>query len=253
MSQSRALANAMFPDVPGPWLELANSFLAWVFLADDELERCADEREAGLCAAAIIAPAEPSATASRAEWAKVLLRLSAFGSRRRHAASFLTHVHEFLDGCVWEAANRWRQSPPPLQSYRRMRPHTGATWSLLRIALAAGDVSLDAEHHPLTQRVLAKAVWLPCLANDLVSVEKELAAGDFHNAVILHMRETGTSVGEARRAFAMEYERTRTAFDDELASADLPLDLEQRRLITNLVTGADRWQAESARYRIAPA
>lgn len=232
----------MFPDVSGPWLELVSSFAVWVFSADDELERCVDAHEARLRAASIAGAENP-------RWSDLLQRLSVFGSRQRHAASFMLHVHEFVDGCVWEAANRARKSAPSSESYRTIRPHTGAVLPFLRLALAIGDVSLDAELHPLSQQLLHKAAWLPCLANDLMSAEKELAAGDFHNVVILRVRETGDSVSEAHRVLAHEYEQMRAAFTRELAAVELPLSHEQRRLIANLVTGADRWQADDARYR----
>ena len=249
MSQFREVANVLFPDVSAPWLELVSSFTAWSFAADDELERCVDEHAASARAAAITAQADANGEDPlSAGLAQVLTRLSAFEWRRRHAASFVAHVHEFLDGCVWEASNRQRRTPPSLESYRYMRPYTGAIWPFLRVALAAGDVPLEAERHPLTQRILAKAAWLPCLANDLVSAEKEFASGDFHNTVILQMRESGASLTEAGRVVSAEYDLTRAAFDDELTARELPLDLGQRRLIANLVTGVERWQKSSARY-----
>jgi hypothetical protein len=241
---SHSLAAAMFPDAPGPWLELASSFTVWVLSADDELERCVDEREARACVAAVSNAGDP-------RWSELLLRLSVLEACPRQAASFMLHVHEFLDGCVWEAANRARGSAPSSDSYRTMRPHTGAILPFLRLALALGDVSLDAECHPLSQQLLRKAAWLPCLANDLISAEKELAAGDFHNCVILRMHETGETLSAAHHVLAQEYAQIRAAFARELGAAELPFNQEQRRLLANLVSGADRWQADDARYRAA--
>ena len=84
-------------------------------------------------------------------------------------------------------------------------------WPFLRLALTATDVTLEQEQR--VPQILEAVVWLPCLANDLVSAEKELQSGDFHNAVILSMHEHGLDLATARSTLDRAYAAEREAFE----------------------------------------
>jgi Terpene synthase family 2, C-terminal metal binding len=239
---SAELAKAMFPRLPPEWLEVAAAWTAWSFAADDQLDRCDDPARA-------LARAEE--LRRHAELGRIV---GAFGRRAdaRQTAAFVQHVGDFLDACVWEAGNRQLGTPPPVESYRLMRPFTGAMWPFLRIALAALELPLEVERHPEVRRALAAAAWLPCLDNDIVSAAKELRGGEWHNAVILHMRAAGLTLSQALGAARRDYQRQLAEYERLLADlrAQALLSEEAHAALSAVVGGAHRWLAKSRRYSL---
>jgi hypothetical protein len=236
--ESQHVAAVMFPQLEGPWRVVATAVVAWIIAADDVLEAHRDVASARARADQI--------SARKGALGHALGRIeTAFAAlaSRRQVSAFVSHVDTFLDACVWETGNRVIAQPPTLETYRHMRPHTGAMWAFIRIALAAHDVPLAIES--ASDSVLDEIAWLPCLANDLVSVDKELAAGDFHNAVILGNRAGNA---DARADLHASYTTARNLLPARLAAT--PLDATARDALWALVAGADQWLTASARYEL---
>lgn len=232
------LIEAMYPDVAPGWRELVLRYATWTFDADDALDRCRDAAASRACADDL-----------RRGIAGVADAVAA-ASSRHHGSALAAHVDDFFDACAWEAANRDAARVPSFEEYRRMRPHTGAMWGFLRLALAASEVASSVEVAAPARRLFEQIVWLPCLANDLVSFDKELATGDVHNAVAICMHEHRESAVEARRAMAAVYQCERAAFDAELAASAGVFSAQQRAALQALVAGSERWLQGSARYAL---
>lgn len=109
--------------------------------------------------------------------------------------SFIEDVKQYFDAHRWEAANRAAGRAPGFTAYRTMRPYTSAVYTCFSLFQITDGLELTG---PLCRdRVIQQAAHLACMViaycNDLQSLGRELQHGDFHNSVIVLMRDRGCS------------------------------------------------------------
>lgn len=117
----------------------------------------------------------------------------------------------------WEARNRLLQRVPIEQSYRRMRRYTGAVYVFLDLIEFAQNLELSESMRadPSIQSLRRKANNVICWFNDIVSLEKELRAGDMHNyAVVIH-HQRGVSLADAVDMVVYFHNREVASFERE--------------------------------------
>ncbi|POX43513.1 pentalenene synthase [Streptomyces sp. Ru73] len=260
-----------YPDAGPDELALATDFNAWFFLFDDQFDG-----ELGQCPEAVahfvdrvvrtmddapeLLPEEPDSplvSGYRDIWRRITA-----GAPRAWQLRFRDHWERYLGAYHWEAQNRTRKGVLPLEQYLKGRRDSIGVQPCLDFTERCGGYVLPRELHgrpPLAElrRLTAEVV---IFVNDVVSVDKELAAGDVNNSVIILQRSTGCTPDQAVRRII----RTANARVDQFQqiAATLPATLRELGVpaevhdhvahyvtgMRHLMTGNLVWSQETPRY-----
>lgn len=168
---------------------------------------------------------------------------------------FVENNRDYLTGTEWEAHTRASDDIPDLHTFmpnRRSASGARTTFDLMELALDCPlptDIYQRETVTALREAAANAAAW----TNDVYSLQKELAADEVHNLVVVIRHEQGCSVQEAviRSCELIEAETRRfEAFSQRLTVAtdtDAPL----QAYITGLeyvLSGNLAWSKETARY-----
>lgn len=208
---ARVHARASFEE-----LALTNDFFTWLFLLDDQFDDSSYGRQParmkgvvdrllmvlGIERGTDVQPLEgPIADALRELWE----RAGAL-TTPRWQERFAGHLRDYLDAYIWETGLRERAETPELSLYIKKRQDAGAMRLALDYIDLAEHVELPPEVYESTpvQALLLLTNNIVCWQNDIVSVEKELAHGDYSNLVLVLARAYNLSLQEGvERANAM--------------------------------------------------
>jgi hypothetical protein len=183
--------------------------------------------------------------------------------RSRAAPGWATRfIHSFEDytrGCLWEAENRALQRVPSVAEYIERRRQTSAVYVFFDLIELAEQVTLpDEVHrhlHGLKMRANDGVAWF----NDIISLEKELRAGDVHNLVIVlqheHQLSVQAAVNQAARLFNARMQGY-IELEERMPSFGAEIDEPLRRYLRGLrswVRGNMDWSFETGRYGMARA
>jgi hypothetical protein len=169
---------------------------------------------------------------------------------------FIATFEDYASGCVWEARNRATNTIPSVIEYTEMRRKTSALYIFFDLIELADHVSLPPEvlehEHIRNLKLLANdgVAWF----NDLVSLEKEIRVGDFHNLVLIMQHERDLTLQEAVESAAQLFNAMVAAYIE--LEADTPsfgaaVDAEVQRYLAGLrywVRGNIDWSYETGRY-----
>jgi hypothetical protein len=265
------LAARCYPSAPEPVLFLAADWLAWLFVFDDlndegplgrdpaELSAFTENLRSGVFDQPMSNPGDPLTAALSDIWHRIRGRSSSAWRDR-----FEGHVADYLDACVWQAAQRATRNVPGMRAFREMRRRAGAIWpSFDLIELAVGQALPESVCRDRTYRRLTmQAADVVCWTNDLMTFEKELAHDDMHNMVLVTKARTGCSLQDARRSVEKMVERSVDGFLETEARlpelcAQLGLRDEQRDVLFRCVAqlrswmrGHVDWSWHTIRYRV---
>jgi hypothetical protein len=184
-------------------------------------------------------------------------RMMAFGSEG-WMQRFSRSIEEYFNACVWEARNKAAQTIPDIASYIQMRELTGAVQPSFELAgvLRLAEISPEMMEEQVLERLNVMANHAICWFNDIVSLEKELQAGEIHNLVFLIQRERGSSLEEALQQAARMHDDELRAFlelEQALPSWGEPIDTGVRRYVDVLrcwIRANVDWSLGSERYRV---
>ncbi|UGT62210.1 terpene synthase family protein [Nocardia asteroides] len=260
-----AFAAATYPAADAPGLELVTDWLAWLFLLDDLLDdgalgRSPEQLSALLTAImAVLAGRAPEAGAAPIVHAlDDLWRRTAPGTGEVWRHRFTGHATQCALAVVWEVDNRVRGVVPSEAEYLERRRHTGAIYPCMDLIEVVEGIELpDAVYRsgPFT-RALDAACDVVCWTNDLVSLDKEVALGEYHNLVVLLEHWRGIDRGDALelgRARAAERLREFHGAEAEVLAAHHGHRAELATYLAGMrswMRGHLDWSASSGRYRL---
>jgi 5-epi-alpha-selinene synthase len=169
---------------------------------------------------------------------------------------FAERLREMFIGYVWEAINREQALRPSVLAYRKMRTTTIGLYPQFLLGELALGIALTREEkaHPVLQQLMAATSNCVGWANDMLTYEKELQQGEFHNLVLLLAEEQAMSVEDALwRVAALHNQELR----DFLAiEAQLPSFSEAEEDVRSFIAmlkswmrGHLDWAEETGRYR----
>ncbi|NGO69917.1 isoafricanol synthase [Streptomyces boncukensis] len=261
-----------YPEAGAHDLAVAADLNAWFFVFDDQF----DNSELGRAPARIgplvetlmralsdgpPPPAERSAGALSSALRDVWVRASA-GMPEHWRRRFRGHWHAYLSAYEAEAAHRTAAVSPTLPRFLAVRRHSIGVQPCLDLAERCCGFTLpDAVHRALPLAVLRELTAdVVLFVNDVLSLEKELAAGDVNNSVLVLRARTGCDLPEAVRR-TTRLANARVARFQELAAA-LPGFLEREGLpepvrrntaryteaMRHLMRGNLSWSLETPRY-----
>jgi 5-epi-alpha-selinene synthase len=185
---------------------LGAHWIAWLFTLDDEF----DELEVG-SKPLILSQAfqkflnilrglePPTETPLSLALEDLRLRTLGFAPSLDWMERFIESIAQYFSACCWEAQNREQQTFPDLKTYLQLRQHSGGQPIVVALVelmegTALPEVALEHEQvRSLAEMTLNLMAW----SNDILSVEKELRAGDLHNLVLVLMAESALSQDEA--------------------------------------------------------
>jgi 5-epi-alpha-selinene synthase len=257
-----------YPTAPFTDLALANDWNCWGFLLDDIDDDSALARKPealqGMFADILrVLQGDTSAMHGgplidglRDVWGR-LTALTTLEWRRRFQAT----LGAGLAAYHWEAANRAGKIIPDRATYLAQRRQTGGwlTDAALVDVVERFTVPDDFLRHPIIAQLLEAANNAICWANDLYSLEKEIARGDVHNLVLVLQHEEGCALPDAIARVAALHDDEVRRFE-ALAQAVPRFGDERDRMATayirfcqNFMSGNIAWSRQSGRYRAVAA
>ncbi|MEJ7598128.1 MAG: terpene synthase [Kofleriaceae bacterium] len=260
------LAARAYPDACLDTLGIAAAWATWLFLRDDQCD------EGGIScdprAMRILADHQIDVLAGRRPHHRDDPLTSALADLRdrmlargggRWMARFLGNVQDYFDASIWESDNRARGRVPDLSTYVRLRDLTGAVRTCFDIfELIEGALAIEARHDARLARLMRLANRAICWSNDLFSIRKELAHGDFHNLAIVLQHEEAIPLRDAiDRAVEMHDDAVRSFEHHEhrlLETTGSPQIHQFVDALKGWVRANLDWSIETGRYaRIEPA
>lgn len=192
----------------------------------------------------------------------VMVGLSDVWDRMRTKATpdwverFIATFEDYARGCIWEAHNRVTNTTPSVIEYTEMRRKTSALYIFFDLIELADGVRLPLEilEHEHVQNLKLMANDGVAWFNDIVSLEKEIKAGDIHNLVLVMQHERDLDLQESVDSASGLFNALIEAYME--LEADTPsfgteIDAELQRYLAGLrywVRGNIDWSYETGRY-----
>ncbi|WP_329466655.1 isoafricanol synthase [Streptomyces sp. NBC_01431] len=259
-----------YPDASDRHLALATDLNAWFFVFDDQFDGPLGKRpefvlrqvDTVLRTMSDAPPVPGEATNRLAESFRDLWQRLTADTPMLWQDRFRTHWREYLTAYHWEALNRTRNGTLSLPGFLRGRRDSIGVQPCLDLVERCGGYTLPRELHegePLAEmREITADVVI--FVNDMVSVDKELAAGDVNNSVIILLRQEMCTVDQAVRRVARlanarldRFQELAAELDGRLAETALPAQVRSQvddyvEGMRALMSGNLAWSLETARY-----
>ncbi|MEV6316064.1 isoafricanol synthase [Streptomyces sp. NPDC051776] len=199
-----------YPDATGTDLELATDFNAWFFIFDDQFDGRLGMRPEDIEQVVVSIDRTMAADDSsfRIPGSSAPPLVQGFHNIWRRATAGTTTVWQRRFRSNWqaylaahrgEALNRTAEHLPSLPEFLSVRRASIGVQPCLDFTERCGGYTLPEELHgasPLAEmREITADVVI--FVNDIVSLVKELAAGDVNNSVIIHRERTGCTMDQA--------------------------------------------------------
>ena len=169
---------------------------------------------------------------------------------------FGEHLDRLFRTFVDEAKYRHLEAVPELGIYRKMREVSVGLYFGFRLGELTDTITLPAavREDPTVRSLESKAAYIVGLANDIYTIEKEMAKGEVNNMVLVLMQEEHLDFDQAlARAVELHDTETReySALTRRLPSFTKEVDEELRRyvdVLTSMISGHRTWATETTRY-----
>ncbi|MFD9789995.1 isoafricanol synthase [Streptomyces sp. NPDC059070] len=259
-----------YPDASDADLALATDLNAWFFVFDDQFDgpigrqpdAVARQIDIMLRTMSDRGPAPGDPTNHLAGTLAELWQRLGEGTPMLWRERFRDHWRDYLTAYHWEAVNRTRTGLPSLPGFLRGRRDSIGVQPCLDLVERCGRYTLPHELH--SGSPLAEMRWITAdvviFVNDIVSADKELAAGDVNNSVIILHKGSGMSVARAAREVARmansrveRFQALAAELSDALAGAGVSDQLRARvddyvAGMRALMSGNLAWSRTTARY-----
>ncbi|CAG6394629.1 pentalenene synthase [Streptomyces cocklensis] len=258
-----------YPDATAPDLELAADFNAWFFIFDDQFDGGLGTRPAEIrqvvadLAGTMTTEGEPPRDVGDSPLARgfrdIWLR-STEGTPAGWRQRFGTHWRAYLDAHEAEALHRTADRLPSLEEFLEVRRESIGVRPCLDFAERCGGYALPDEVYdiPALREMREITGDVVIFVNDIVSLVKELAAGDVNNTVVVHRAHKGCTVEEAvghvsalANARTARFVRLATALPGALALRGVPR--ETRGHVEHYVDGMRHLMAGNLTWSLATA
>jgi Terpene synthase family 2, C-terminal metal binding len=261
-----------YPDATARDLELACDLNAWFFIFDDQFDGPLGTRpeEIRPMVDALVAtmtvedrpcpPGDRDASLVRA-FRDVWLRTTA-GTPHHWRLRLRRHWQAYLAAHETEAHHRNAARPPSLRQFLAVRRHTIGVQPCLDFTERCGGYTLpDDLHGSLPLREMREiTVDVVIFVNDIVSLAKELAAGDINNSVVVHREQQGCTLQESvahitglTNARTARFTRLTAALPGTLAERGVPRQTRRHidhyvESMRHLMAGNLTWSLSTSRY-----
>ncbi|HEY3479848.1 MAG TPA: isoafricanol synthase [Streptomyces sp.] len=261
-----------YPDATASGLELAADFNAWFFIFDDqfdgglgtrpeEIRRVVDTLAATMTVEGTTEARDAGDTGEDTPLVRafrdIWLRSTA-SAPLSWRLRFRAHWRAYLDAHEGEAHQRNAEQPPSFKEFLDVRRDSIGVRPCLDFTERCGGYALPDDLHasPALAEMREITGDVVIFVNDIISLVKELAAGDVTNSVVVHRAQQGCTVEESVEHIS-GLANTRTARFTRLAAA-LPGTLarrgvpqETREHVTHYVDGMRHLMAGNLAWSLA--
>jgi hypothetical protein len=188
------LGARFFPYTSEAQATIGAQWIAWLFTLDDEFDESAIGGQPETLAQAFqkfvdILEGQPPAHQTPLSLAlqDLTSRTAQYSPDPSWMKRFIISIQQYFNACRQEACNRKEATPPSPNEFIPLRQHAGAqTIVIALIEMMEGILLPNAVlQHPRIQALSEITMNLMGWGNDVLSVDKELRAGDFHNLVLI--------------------------------------------------------------------
>jgi len=237
-------------------LELIIDFAIWLFFWDDQFDTAVggerllapeqvqrlNERAAALLEGAAVEPDEGVLMWSLVELRERLTQRMSEGWWRR----FVRDLEGYLAATVQESAYRRALRQPDVAEYIHLRRQSGGVYPMLDlIEVATGcELSAEASRHPLVRELMSTTVDIVCWANDLFSLENDLADAGHLSLVFSLEQHLGLPLQEALNLAASMHDaevRNFIGLEQGLLCFNEAQDAAQDAAVVSYVDGLKSW------------
>jgi hypothetical protein len=261
------LMGCAYPTADSDLLGVIADWNTWTFLVDNQLDHHTlglDPQRLGAFAVCMDAILRGDTPNDQAVAQLPLLRSLSDVAARLRARSiplwmdrFRRNVAATLAMCVQEARNRRHGQIPDEHTYMEMRPHTSGVFCFLDLIELAQGYVLPGEvrYHPIVDQLVCLTAEIIFLANDIVSLGKEVAQGDGNNLIIIAQHAHGwplatalAYVVERHNTAVLTFQRVRAQLPEAIGKDGQTVESYVRGLETWIRANMD-WSVETGRYR----
>jgi 5-epi-alpha-selinene synthase len=173
---------------------LGSDWIAWLFTLDDEFDELNVGAEPSILSnafekfSAILRGKEsPTSTPLSLALDDLRQRTLKFAPNLDWMERFIQSVEKYFRACCWEAQNRQTNTHPDLETYIRLRQDSGAQPIVVALVELMEGTALpdDLLEHPQVLSLAEMTLNLMAWSNDILSIEKEMLAGDLHNLILV--------------------------------------------------------------------
>ncbi len=258
------LAASAYPHCELEELKIANDWLSWVFIWDDQCDlsnlgkqpdvlKAFHQRFIDILNGAELTSKDiPLAYALRDLRERIVKR-----GNKEWFRYFVDRYEGYFDGCVQEAINRAQEITPDIDSYMLIRRLSLGGYLCLALMEFCDYIRIPEffRNHQVMQELKVMTINILAWCNDIFSAHREMSSGDFHNLVLLihHQQklslETATIAATEMHNQEMhrlkEFELSLPSFGDEL-------DAELAKYISGMhswISANLNWYSHSGRYQ----
>ncbi|MEH1865680.1 MAG: terpene synthase family protein [Nostoc sp.] len=257
------LAASAYPHCQLEELKIANDWLSWAFIWDDQCDLSNLGRKPDILKyfhkrfLEILNGAELTSKDIPLAYA-----LSDLRQRILQTASqewfdyFVVRYEGYFDGCFQEAVNRAQEIAPDVDSYMLIRRSTLGGYVFLALMEFCNSLIIpdSLRNHKVMKELKLMAINILAWCNDIFSVEREMLSGDVHNLVLIIHNQQNFSLEEAIIATSEMHDREVHRLQElelSLPSFGEKLDIEIAKYISGLhswISANLNWYYHSGRY-----
>jgi 5-epi-alpha-selinene synthase len=245
-------------------LKIANDWMSWLFVLDDqcdssnlgekpELMKALHNRFLEILNGAEIKKYDTPLSQALGNLRQRMLQIG----NTKWFNHFVYSVKKYFDGCVLEAMNRANKTMPNLDKY-----------TMIHLLSSAVDISIDlsefcnhyiisdfVRNHEIVKMLKLMTNKIICWCNDIFSAPKEIASGDVHNSIIVLHYQQKISLAQAVAIVADMHNQELKSFLDLQASIPYfgeEINTEIAKYLSGLhawIRGNFDWSCHSGRYQ----
>ncbi|MBN4001612.1 terpene synthase [Nostoc sp. LPT] len=188
------LAASAYPHCQLEELKIANDWLSWVFIWDDQCDLSNLGRQPDVLKAfhkrflEILNGAELTSNDIPLAYALSDLRRRILQRGSKEWFHYFVDRYEgYFDGCVQEAINRAQEITPDIESYMLIRRLSLGGYLCLALMEFCNYLTIPdfLRNHEVMKELKVMTINILAWCNDIFSVHREMSSGDVHNLVLL--------------------------------------------------------------------
>ncbi|MBH8575968.1 terpene synthase [Nostocaceae cyanobacterium CENA369] len=263
-AKSFLLTASAYPYCKFQYLEIANDFMNWIIIWDEvsglldkgqqvETIKTLHKRFIEILQGSELIDTDIPLSFALSDLRQRMLEVTSV----KWFSYFVRSFDEYIDGCVQESINWVQEIVPDIETYTTLRQATGVMEPLMDLIEFCDNLMLPdfLRENDIIQKLRMMTNKIICLCNDIFSVAKEMAVGDFHNFIFVLHYQQQISLEEAIKCVADMHDREVKAMIDleaSIPSFGEELDVEIAKYISGLHTwirGHLDWYSHSGRYQ----
>ncbi|MCC5634212.1 terpene synthase [Nostoc sphaeroides CHAB 2801] len=258
------LAGSAYPDCQFEELKIANDWLIWLFIWDEQCDlsdlgkqpkMLENYHQRFLEVLTGTKPTNKDLAITHALY-DIRKRMIEIDRTKKSFNYFVQKVKDYFQACVQESINRVENSVPSVEAYMKLRRLNGAVDACLELVIFCNHLSIPdfVRKHEIVEKIALSTNNVIAWDNDIISSYREITSGDIHNLIFIFKYHKHISISEAiRLAIIMRTQELEKIIALEQASPSFgeEIDAELAKYISGFkscIRGNIDWIALTKRY-----